>query len=687
MAGAGGVEYRVRSGPGGWSCTCPWYGRHRGIGGPASTSLRFSSWRMTTRPEALRAAAEARDAAAIRALLADLPETERAELLPVAGHVATGTKAATGHGPGADAPGRLRHPARDRDPEARLALEPRAEGPRHGAPGTVARAATRSSTYLLDDFGTLAWATVRPLVREGIVPRPDSPSYTIAMLAATRYRRAAELVADDPALLEVEAWRLFEVEGGGEDSLANHEKFFGDTWGGVFRDLAARVRRLEIGCSTSASGAGARLRPVPRRLVLTFPRVAGTDRRRTSRPRRPLPRAGPESGRADRVHGRGGAWPRPGGRAAAGERPARPDRAGPGGRLGGHGESGVGSGAPSRDRGVRGRRQARRDGRSGGPREWIAGGPASRDRTHRTAERGARRGCRARGRGAPAWGRGVATTGRNGLAHAPRWRRPGRRAASAGRGKARSTGRGAAVRDRPRPRRQPGRSIRPAEAVTDRSRPRHRVHRLARRAGGRRGLGPRDRRTGRRHRARPRGHREDGRRTSRWLRAADRADRQACPGARHAPRQDALSGLRRPGRRRCVAPGVDSGRGRRARQVPPLGHRRSWSLPVRAGTRGGRGGGCRACLPQRRPAHPSRRLDRSGGPRWSPHRRQAAIHDRPGRRDPAPRALRPSGRARRCAWPHGRGRRGRALRAGRRRTDRGDRPVVGRRRSGACAGR
>ena len=66
-----------------------------------------------------------------------------------------------------------------------------------------------------------------------------SPSYTIAMLAATRYRRATELVADDPALLEVEAWRLFEVEGGGEDSLANHEKFFGDTWGTVFRDLAA----------------------------------------------------------------------------------------------------------------------------------------------------------------------------------------------------------------------------------------------------------------------------------------------------------------------------------------------------------------------------------------------------------------------------------------------------------------
>ena len=72
------------------------------------------------------------------------------------------------------------------------------------------------------------------------MPRPDRPSYTIAMLAATRYKGAAPLIADDPGLLDAEVWRLFEVEGGGEDSLANHEKFFGDTWGDLFRDLAAR---------------------------------------------------------------------------------------------------------------------------------------------------------------------------------------------------------------------------------------------------------------------------------------------------------------------------------------------------------------------------------------------------------------------------------------------------------------
>jgi hypothetical protein len=34
VAGTGGVEHRVRSSDDGWSCTCPWYGRHRGDRGP-----------------------------------------------------------------------------------------------------------------------------------------------------------------------------------------------------------------------------------------------------------------------------------------------------------------------------------------------------------------------------------------------------------------------------------------------------------------------------------------------------------------------------------------------------------------------------------------------------------------------------------------------------------------------------
>ncbi len=39
VAGPGGVEYRVRSTAAGWTCTCPWYGRHRGDRGPCKHVL------------------------------------------------------------------------------------------------------------------------------------------------------------------------------------------------------------------------------------------------------------------------------------------------------------------------------------------------------------------------------------------------------------------------------------------------------------------------------------------------------------------------------------------------------------------------------------------------------------------------------------------------------------------------
>ena len=132
------------------------------------------------------------------------------------------------------------------------------------------------------------------------MPRPDRPSYTIAMLAATRYGDAAELIAQDPGLLDVEVWRLFEVEGGGEDSLANHEKFFGDRWGDVFRDLAAgdpamRERLLDV----SLAALGRDFATLPSRLVLPLPRVTGTDRRGARPAHRRLPGAPPKPRRPD----------------------------------------------------------------------------------------------------------------------------------------------------------------------------------------------------------------------------------------------------------------------------------------------------------------------------------------------------------------------------------------------------
>jgi hypothetical protein len=211
-----------------------------------------------TPAEALQAAFEARDEAAVRRLLADMPEAARADVSPlVRRHVAFVSKAginalgslgamllsAYGVLPVSDIrrlgwrsnhiPKGLEDVLRRRSPER---LGPIVE-------------------YLLDEVGGPAWWVVRPLVREGIVPRPDRPTYTIAMLAATRYGSVAELVAADRGLLEVEAWRLFEVEGGGEDSLANHEKYYGDKWGALFREHAAsdpEMRRRHLDASLAA---------------------------------------------------------------------------------------------------------------------------------------------------------------------------------------------------------------------------------------------------------------------------------------------------------------------------------------------------------------------------------------------------------------------------------------------------
>jgi hypothetical protein len=77
------------------------------------------------------------------------------------------------------------------------------------------------------------------------------------MLASTRYRDPADVVAADPGLLEVEVWRLFEVEGGGEDSLTAHEKYTGDRWGDFFRGQAARdpaMRSRLLDASLAALG-------------------------------------------------------------------------------------------------------------------------------------------------------------------------------------------------------------------------------------------------------------------------------------------------------------------------------------------------------------------------------------------------------------------------------------------------
>ena len=70
------------------------------------------------------------------------------------------------------------------------------------------------------------WWLVRRLVLAGLVKKPDHPNYYLGMLGGlTGFDREASVqqtLLDDPDLLEDEVWRLFEYEGGTENSLSNN---------------------------------------------------------------------------------------------------------------------------------------------------------------------------------------------------------------------------------------------------------------------------------------------------------------------------------------------------------------------------------------------------------------------------------------------------------------------------------
>ena len=111
---------------------------------------------------------------------------------------------------------------------------------RHAAAGTVLRLRPAALLdelvpWMLDRQG---WPFVRALVREGAIARPTSDAYIYGMLDYAIDAHA--LVADDPELLEHEVWRLFEVEGTGDHSLADHDKYTPDekTWSRTLLGLA-----------------------------------------------------------------------------------------------------------------------------------------------------------------------------------------------------------------------------------------------------------------------------------------------------------------------------------------------------------------------------------------------------------------------------------------------------------------
>lgn len=75
------------------------------------------------------------------------------------------------------------------------------------------------------------WPLIRGLVRDGLVVEPTSDEHVLGMIRHDPWRRPGEPIhrlewlRADPGLLQTTVWRLFEVEGGGEDSLAARDKY------------------------------------------------------------------------------------------------------------------------------------------------------------------------------------------------------------------------------------------------------------------------------------------------------------------------------------------------------------------------------------------------------------------------------------------------------------------------------
>jgi hypothetical protein len=110
----------------------------------------------------------------------------------------------------------------------------------HPAAGTVVRLrppelVVELVPWLLEHLG---WPFVRGLVRDRIIPRPPGDAYIVGMLNG--FMDAPKLLRDDPDLLDHEVWRLFEVEGTADHSLADHDKYSHDsrTWMRALLDLA-----------------------------------------------------------------------------------------------------------------------------------------------------------------------------------------------------------------------------------------------------------------------------------------------------------------------------------------------------------------------------------------------------------------------------------------------------------------
>jgi Family of unknown function (DUF6493) len=100
---------------------------------------------------------------------------------------------------------------------------------------------------LLDDtYYWALWPIVRRFVQAGAASKPDVPKYYLGMITGLAGRfgneSLAEVLAESPDLLEQDIWKLFEFEGGGENSLANSDRFGNNSWAKALFKLASSGR-------------------------------------------------------------------------------------------------------------------------------------------------------------------------------------------------------------------------------------------------------------------------------------------------------------------------------------------------------------------------------------------------------------------------------------------------------------
>jgi hypothetical protein len=126
--------------------------------------------------------------------------------------------------------------------------------PRDGENALALLSALRPSSLdawagALLEWGSGNWGFVRRLVRAGLCRKPAGDGYTLGLIghavrAGKSFASLRDFLLSDPELIDVDLWRLFEVEGSGEDSLAARDKYARPpfTWAETLVGLAREGR-------------------------------------------------------------------------------------------------------------------------------------------------------------------------------------------------------------------------------------------------------------------------------------------------------------------------------------------------------------------------------------------------------------------------------------------------------------